>query len=570
MREITTDVLVIGGGGAASRAAIAAYEAGAQVLMVMKGNFGKSGTTCWPVAELAGFNVPNGTNDPTDSPEVFFNDIMEAGLGMTDARLARILAEEVEEAKNDLERWGMEFARQGDRYLTIQGCFSSRNRMHIIKRLGAPIVNALKSHIATTGIKIMESVMVTDLIVWDGECVGAYGLAEDGEELLIKAKATILGTGGAGQLFKINLNPPDITGDGHAMAFRAGAELLNMEFMQAGLGIIWPIKNIFRAATLFMAYPRMYDKNGASFLEKHLPEGVTPKQAMDEKTHYPFSCRDNSRYLEISIMQEIRKGNMTEHRGVYFDFTHVDEAEIARRPEDDVLRKLWPVSIEWFLQKGFDLRKTPIEVTIFGHAVNGGVRIDPHAESSIKGLYAAGEVAAGPHGADRLGGNMLTMSQVFGKRAGRFAAERAKALGEVMIPREVLEEKRARVAAQRAKQGEITPDQAIDDLQEVLWANMLILKNAEILGRIRVKLAEMKEVYRSGLKVRGDRDVRKALEFEDLLTVAEIMTEAMDLRKESRGSHYRDDYPELNEAEWGQALSVTKSGDGFELKKVRL
>lgn len=570
MREIITDVLVLGGGGAASRAAIAAHENGADVLVVMKGTFGQSGTTCWPVAELTGFNVPDRANDPNDSEEDFYNDIMTAGLGMTDEKLARILAEEIEEGKNDLEGWGMKFAMQGDNYLTIQGCFSSRDRMHIIKKMGAPIVNTLKDEIARRNIKVMEHTMICDLIIQDGECVGCYGMTDEGEELVIKAKATILGTGGAGQLFKINLNPPDITGDGHAMAYRAGAKLLNMEFMQAGLGVIHPIKNIFRSATLFMAYPKMTDKNGNSFLEKYLPEGVTPKQAMDEKTHYPFSCRDNSKYLEISIMEEVRKGNMTEHEGMYFDFTHVSEEEIANRPADDVLRKLWPVSVEWFLSRGFDLRKVPIEVTVYGHAVNGGVKIDEKAESSIPGLYAAGEVCAGPHGADRLGGNMLTMSQVFGKRAGKFAAQRAKEIKGAEIDSAKLKQVQDRINSLKGKSGKTTADMLTKELQEVLYNNMLIVKNKKTLGAIKDKIAELKKVFADDLKVQSSYDLKQAMEFENLLTVAEIMTEVMDMRKESRGSHYRDDYPEMNNEEFGKAFVVTKGQNGINVDKIQL
>lgn len=559
-----TDVLIVGGGGAACRAAIAACDSGAQTLMVMKGKLGSSGTTVYKVAEIAGFNVPDGAQDPDDNPDEHLKDILDAGLGMTDEALARILVEEAEEAKETLEKWGMSFEHNRDgSYLSVTGCFSTRPRMHIIKGHGEPIVKTLLKEIRKREIRILDSIMLTDLLIQNGQCIGAVGIREsDGKEVVIEAKATVLATGGAGRLFKNNLNPPDVTGDGHAMAYRAGADLINMEFMQVGIGFAKPVKNMFNA-WLWMAYPDLCNRHGEKFLDSYLPKGISKEQAMDEKTHFPFSSRDNSKYLEISVQKELRNGNGIDGNGIYVDFTHVNEEEINKHDDSNTLKQMWPLTRDWLMEQGLNLLEQPAVVTTYAHALNGGLRINDKARTSIPGLYAAGEVAGGPHGADRLGGNMMITTQVFGKRAGIHAAQFAKETSSIKPSENLISSLFSRVRSQR-KNGKLRPEVLKDDLAEVMWRNMIVVRSEEMMAKTEEKVREIRNNL-CLVDVRGSQDLREVLELDNLLTVAEIIINAARERRESRGSHYREDFPQVNER-YGRPYVVNKDKDGMRIR----
>jgi fumarate reductase (CoM/CoB) subunit A len=266
---IESDVLIVGGGGAAARAALEAHLQGSKVVMVMKGKFGECGATAYKVAEMAGYNVADGKVDPQDNPREHFKDICRAAAGMCDEGLAKILTEKALLTIPELEGWGVNFEKDGDGYLEVTGCFASRPRMHVIKGHSEPILAALKREIERRNIQILEFIIISDLLIQDGVCLGALGINERREFFVIKAKSTILATGGAGQLFLNNLNPPDITGDGYALGYRAGAEMVNMEFMQAGLGIIYPIRNILNS-WVWLLHPRVYNKEGKEFLQPYL------------------------------------------------------------------------------------------------------------------------------------------------------------------------------------------------------------------------------------------------------------------------------------------------------------
>ena len=260
-RWIETDVLVIGGGGAGARAALEANRCGARVALTMKGKFGQSGATAFKAAETAGLNVADGTVDPDDDPGGHFRDIREAALGMCDERLACILAREALELTPFLESVGVKLESDEEGLLTVAGCFASRSRMHILKGHGEPIVQALKREIQRSEIQVHDFITVTDLLVADGVCLGALALDGKGQWLVFSAKAVILATGGAGQLFAVTLSPPDITGDGYAMGYRCGADLMNLEFMQVGLGTLFPFKNLLHC-WVWGLHPRLLNGNG--------------------------------------------------------------------------------------------------------------------------------------------------------------------------------------------------------------------------------------------------------------------------------------------------------------------
>jgi fumarate reductase (CoM/CoB) subunit A len=548
-----TDVLVIGGGGAAARAAIAASDAGAAVLMVLKRCMGRSGATVYSNCEIAGYNVPDAAKDPLDSPERFYEDIIEAGMGMADSQLARILAENAADSMRDLEAWGVRFEREGDRYLVMKGCFSTRARGHIVKGHGEPIMNALIGQIRSRpNIAVMENAVVLTLVTEDGECAGAVALDEDDRTVLVSAKAVIMATGGASQVFLQNLNPPDVSGDGYALAHRAHAELVNMEFMQAGIGFSRPVESLFNTY-LWAGVPEVVNGRGERFLHKGLPERMTDRDIIREHCrHFPFSTRDHSKYVEIAVQREVAEGRGTASGGVRVSFAHYTPAYVSSVSDDTSLHELWPTILAYFRQRGVDLLHDPIEVSCYAQAINGGIRIDNTAMSSLPGLFAAGETAGGPHGADRLGGNMLLTCQVFGKIAGAAAAAFA-----------IKRRRRATDASSAQAQSDFAvsilrkkiPIAELSRRLKVAAQSHLLIRRNE--RGLLAFLAEI-DAIQSELVAAPASDVleRENLALLNKITSGRLMARAALLRKESRGSHYREDHPSADDARFGAPMAL--------------
>ena len=479
-----TDVLVVGGGGAAARAALEAVRAGVRVTMIMKGRFGESGATAYKVAETAGLQAATGDDDPLDLAEGHYQDIMAAAQGMSNPKLSHILAEEAHKAIRDLESFGVKFLRDAQgRYIRSRGCFASRKlppRGYNLKEHAHPIVVALKDELTKTNAQILEDTMLARLLVNDRSCVvGAIALNSQGQFFAIKSGGVVLGTGGAGSLFALNLNPPDITGDGYAAAYNAGAELTNMEFMQVGMGIVFPIRTLLHA--WFSApRPRLTNSNGMEFLKNYLPEGVTAEACFDiHSTHYPFTSTFLSKYIDLAIKKEILQGRGTSHHGVWADFSHLPEdklVEMQVKSGRDKAEERWQITKAWYRSLGFDFLSGPFEISLYGHAINGGVLINEEAESSIRGLFACGETAAGPHGADRLGGNMLVTCQVFGARAGKFAALRSKQ-NKIDFPLDMIKEEVQLPFPRRA--GSLPLAQVRESLQWAMWNHLLVVRTEE-------------------------------------------------------------------------------------------
>lgn len=551
LREVETDVLVIGGGGAALRAALEAREAGADVLIAVKGNLRGSGATFYSVAEVGAFNVPDGAGDSSDNPGVHAGDILYAAQGMADPRLVEILTEEAEEALHYLEGKGVPFEKteQGG-YLTFRACFSSRPRSHVIRDHFKPIMRALGSEVTAKGIRGLDQLMVVDLVVRDGICLGALAIDREGAPVLLRAGATIMTTGGASQLFSKNLYPADITGDGYAMAWRAGAHLTNMEFMQAGVSILSPFVNLF-GNYLWDARPNLTDAEGQPVIQPFLPEGVTRDAVLDAKeNHFPFSARGVSRYVEISIQKTINSGKGTPEGGVWMDFRDTDFDKVLGDSSRSIAH-MWPLTYDWYLAKGVDLYKDRVQITCSGHAINGGLRIDAGAGSNIRGLFAAGETAAGPHGADRLGGNMAMTCQVFGARAGRAAAALALAEGRRPLPDRCAAEQ-ARLSAVMARKGEESAEAVRLDLQALATRHLLVVRDGAGLAAFLSGAAALRDRL-ARVPVDNPAALRFVLETENLLETGCLMARAAQERTESRGGHYREDFPA---ADPGQETSI--------------
>lgn len=551
-RELYFDVLVIGGGGAALRAALSACKNGAKTALLCKKETGRSGATYYSVAEVGAFNVPDGSMDPTDTPEVFYQDMVKASLGMARLPLCKLLAERAEDALKDLEEIGegQVFSKVNGAFNVYQACFSTKPRSHVIENHFKPILKALREAVAKEDITVLDHYQAVDLLTNEDGIGGVLALDEKGGEVVIHAKSVIMATGGASRLFKRNMYPADITGDGYAMAYRAGAQLANMEFIQAGIGVAHPFINLF-GNYLWKAFPNIRNAQGEDILLKY---GGTPEQkhaAIEEKTHFPFSTRDASKLIEIAVQSEINKGNGTENGNVYLDFLGTDFQTLLR--EDPAFASMWKFTYEWHKEKGIDFYKQPIEISCFAHAINGGILIDEDAQSSVPGLFAAGETASGPHGADRLGGNMSVTCQVFGKIAGEAAARRAKSMQEFPDVRaavkDVASQLRSRVTNHAANLKNL-----LETLQAASDRALLIVRSEEGLNEYQSMLKNIRAELDCGCR---SEELGTLLQLENLVTTGEMISNAALMRKESRGSHYREDYPQINPA-YEQMIIIKK------------
>jgi fumarate reductase (CoM/CoB) subunit A len=557
VEELAVDVVVVGGGGAGLRAAYDAALAGAKVALVLKGRITASGATAFGVAELAGFAVPDGAGDPLDSPQVHYEDIMRAGQGCNDARLVRILVDEAISAAEDLERWGVPFIidPNTNKPLVAMGDFASRPRNRKIYHHGKPITVALKTELEKLGVTVIHRATVMDLLRDDHGVNGVLAVTAEGQQVAVRAGATILATGGAGQMFNLSLMPPDITGDGYALGYRAGATMANMEYMQAGFGTIKPALNIIMA-WLWAFCPKFTDSSGRALLDGLLPGDLTTEQVMKRKVkHYPFSSSDESKWLEIAATRAMREGRASDQGGFLMDLRGVDESVL---PAGSDLAVMWPISKEWLLKRRIDVAAEPLQIGLFGHSINGGLVVSPHCESTVPGLFAVGETAAGPYGADRLGGNMLLNCQVFGKRAGIRAAQvgrerSAHAASHRAIP--VLEKPVHSKAGSPVKE-------ATRRIKQIMTDGALIVRSESGLRQAAGQLVALREEIEAGAFAVGSvAQMVDLSEATNMLETGTMMVAAAMERKETRGSHYREDYPEVD-PRLAQPLLIRQGSNG--------
>lgn len=538
---LTTDVLVIGGGMAGCRAAIAAADYGGSVVLATKMPLNNGGASTFPVAEMAGYNA--GDPDIPGDVEKHYEDIVNAGQGMANPILAQILAENAPGTIAELEKWGVVFEKEGDGYYIFKSCFATSPRTHVIRGHGEPIVKAMSGQIQLrSNINVVDDMTVLELDVRDGRCCGAWAIKTDGTFVHISAGAVVIASGGATQVFTRNLNPKDVSGDGYALAYDAGAELINMEFMQSGIGFSHPIVNMFNGY-IWAAHPKLHNNVNEQFLGKYLPKGMTQEHVMDEhRRHFPFSSSDDSKYLEVGIQKEIRAGGGSPNRGIYADLRHLTDDYIRSINDDCGLHHMWYIARDYMREKGVDLNSQIVEIAVFAHAINGGVNIDESASSTLPGLYAAGEAAGGPHGADRLGGNMMVTCQVFGKIAGenaaKWAAQNKAATYSNMQP----SEKIMQILHKR-----LNNEILIKELQEINQNNLLVCRSEESLSRV-LQFTEDAAHELETAKTQDGVDTDNFRLYAMLLS-SRLMAKAALQRKESRGSHFREDYPQKDSLE---------------------
>lgn len=549
MKSFETDVLIVGGGGAATASTISAHENGARTMLAVKGRFGVcgvrgAGATSNPLGDYWTIRTVGPEGSFFNPPELVYRDMMQTGLGMADPALCRIFVNEVGDAIKRLQQMGQRFKSKVLATMEANPQFGGTNS----------IVATQKAVIEATNTRVIEHANIVDLIVENGRCIGAVGIDDDGEPLLIAAGAVILAAGGVGQLFSYSFNPSGNTGDAYAIALRAGADLFNMEFMQQGLATTWPTQAMVMLYDMEQPY-RLLNAYGKAFVQNYLPEGLTLEEVSKLKaSHWPVSCRDHALHLDRAIKAEVLAGRGTRNDAVLLDLSG------ARRGFEPEL------FIKFMLSKGLDVRRDLLQVQIHHHTSNGGIRIDEDAQTRITGLLAAGE-AAGWQGADRLGGTMLGGSQVFGWRAGTRAAKVAATRPSKSLRPQDFGPLEEQVREFCDSKGDQRPMDLRCGLQKVMWETLLVEKDAETLLRAKRYVENDRERLRTQLRIAEAADLALAFEHRNLLDVAEVIIAAAAMRTESRGSHYRRDYPLRADKDWLTNIFVSRSNGDLGFRK---
>jgi succinate dehydrogenase/fumarate reductase flavoprotein subunit len=549
------DVVVVGAGGAAMRAAVSAAEQGAKVLVVAKQSVGRGGSTVHGASEIMSM-AASGFGDPKDSPEVHYQDTMNAGNGFIDPVLVRALAEDAPDRARDLIRYGLPFDRNPDgSYQLIRSDFGSYARaLGVHGKTGAAIVKALTEQALALGVRVASPLTLVDLIRdEDGHCAGIVALDVDSRKVhVISANAVVLGTGGIHGLFSQQVSTPDVVGDGQAICYRHGAELVNIEFHQFGPALIKPYVQLF-SKSCFVLHPRMLNRQGEEFLDKYIPPGVSRDEVYDEKV-FPFTVSNPSMYIDISISREITAGRGTDNGCVYFSFDHVDQATLER---------VVPNTAGWMRERGVDMRKGTLEVGIAFQCLNGGVRmVDNNAQSSIPGMFVVGEIAGGVRGPDRPGGNSLAEGQVFGHRAGVAAARlTTRQPGHVDASLDRTLEELATLAKCNAAL-DLTGE--ANALRAAMQRHCLVEKNEEGLSAVLAKAKSLTNALQEGASA-DKTSIADALTLKNMAQAAELVATACLNRRESRSGHYRVDHQKTDNERYRVGFIVKRGANGPDL-----
>ncbi len=605
MQKYNCDVLIIGGGGAALRVALAIVEAdsAARVILVTKGKLGKSGVTASACSDRMAFHATLPFTEPggEDNWKYHADDIYRIGGYVSDEDLAHILAKSSGEAFGYLDSLGVpwvkkegrpdQFVTDGSKY--ARACYTGPYTANHIEE-------ALIKKIRTTSVKILEDIMVVDLIVSSSmdRVIGAFGLNKEEKLVLFAAKAAVLATGGAGEVFRINVYPHGMTGDGYAMAYRAGADLVNMEFIQIGLSSVKT--KLACSGSMMRALPRLINNQEKEFLINYFPQDTSLNEIcltlFQKGASWPVSFEHKSHLIDIAVFKELKEG-----RKVYLDYSCNPQdlkwerlAEVVKWYKEakgvDLLKeeklkanplsrmkKINPEAVSWLQERGINLAKgDKIEIAPAAQHFQGGVKIREKGQTILKGLYAAGECAGGQHGANRPGGNALLDSQVFGKIAGSSALKQAKKTNYFpnMAP-SIIENMEQRLNNLQNKNRGEKASLVREQVQNLLSHFASIVRTEEGLKK---GMQRLKKIGENGICA-DERGLIFALETINLLQIAQMIMGAARVRKESRGPHlYFSNFEDAaplpgNDELWRKYIVITKRGEKmkFEIRKpVRL
>ncbi len=523
------DVLIIGAGGAGLRASLEALAQGASVGVVCKSLLGKAHT----VMAEGGIAAAMANVDAADNWKTHFRDTMRGGKFLNNWRMAQLHAQESPDRVRELEQWGALFDRteNGDILQRAFGGHTFKRLCHVGDRTGLEMIRTLQDRGVQQGIDVYMECTVTRLLTDNGRVAGAFAYwRETGRLIVFKAKSIVIATGGIGKAWRITSNSWEYTGDGMALAYEAGAELMDMEFVQFHpTGMVWPpgVQGILVTEAVRGEGGILRNKAGERFMEKYDPKRME------------LSTRD---VVARSIYTEVKEGRGTEHGGAYLDISH--------KPAEYVKKKLPSMYHQFKELADVDITKGPMEVGPTCHYMMGGIRVDAETtQSTILGLFAAGEAAAGLHGSNRLGGNSLSDLLVFGRRAGLFAAEYAKRASPASIDSVQIEQAEKELLAPFSSTGAESPYAIHRDLQEVMQNLVGIYRTKEDLQRALVELEKLKaRAAKAG--VEGSRLFNPgwhlSYDLRAMFIVSEAVTHSALARTESRGAHSRIDYPNLD------------------------
>ncbi|HEX7185668.1 MAG TPA: fumarate reductase/succinate dehydrogenase flavoprotein subunit [Thermoanaerobaculia bacterium] len=573
------DVLIVGAGGAGLRAAIAASAAGARVGVVCKSLLGKAHT----VMAEGGIAAALANVDDRDSWKVHFADTMRGGQYLSHPRMAEIHAREAPERVRELEAWGALFDRTQDGRILQRNFGGHRypRLAHVGDRTGLEMIRTLQDFGIHQGIEFhMECTVAT--LLKDGEQVaGAFAYErERGRFLVFTARAVILATGGIGRAFSITSNSWEYTGDGHALAYDAGAELIDMEFVQFHpTGMVWPpsVRGILVTEGVRGEGGVLRNSEGRRFMFDDIPPLYKSQTADNEEEGWRYCQGDKEArrppelltrdHVARCIVREIKEGRGSPHGGVFLDISWIRER--VPNAEEHIKRKLPSMYHQFHQLAGIDITREPMEVGPTTHYMMGGVRVDPETQmSSVPGLFAAGECGAGLHGANRLGGNSLSDLLVFGQRAGEHAARFAREHAAGPVDDAQVEAAARRLVSPFERNGhteEMNAYQIQHDLQKMMQTLVGIVRTEEEMEQALAGIGRLRERAEK-VAVSGNREYNPgwhtALDLHNLLTVSEAVTRAALERKESRGAQFREDYPDKSEAFAKVNIVLRKGPDG--------
>jgi succinate dehydrogenase / fumarate reductase flavoprotein subunit len=581
----TYDVLIVGAGGAGLRAAIEAAASGVSVGLICKSLLGKAHT----VMAEGGMAAAMAHNDDRDSWRVHFADTMRGGQYVNNWRMAEIHAKEAPDRVRELEAWGAVFDRTKDGRINQRNFGGHRypRLAHVGDRTGLELIRALQDHTIYLGVTVHMEHTVIDLVLDQGRAAGL--LAYDrhrGTFQVFKAKAIILATGGVGRAFQVTSNSWEGTGDGHALAYRAGAELIDMEFVQFHpTGMVWPpsVKGILVTEGVRGEGGILKNNQGRRFMFDDIPDNYKPQTASDPEEGWRYTQGDKSArrppelltrdHVARCINREVKAGRGSPHGGVYLDIAWIKEK--LSNAEEHIKRKLPSMYHQFKQLADLDITKEAMEVGPTTHYIMGGIRVDADSQmSTIPGLFAAGECASGINGANRLGGNSLSDLIVFGKRAGEYAAAWARENPQPHVDEAELGriERTALAPFERGSSGE-NPYKVQEDLQASMQALVGIVRTESEMKEALDRLVGFNE-RAARVGVSGSREYHAgwhtSLDLRNLLTVSEAIALSAIERKESRGGHFREDYPEKADEFSKINVMVKQSGDAMRVSRVSI
>ena len=571
------DVLVIGAGGAGLRAAIEASLQGSRVALITKSLLGKAHT----VMAEGGMAAALANVDDRDNWRVHYADTMRGGQYLNNWRMAEIHAKEAPDRVRELEAWGAVFDRTDDGRILQRNFGGHRypRLAHVGDRTGLEMIRTLQDYAVQRGIDVYMEHTIIALLTDDGRVAGAMGYdRERGRFKVFRAKATVMATGGLGRAYRVTSNSWEYTGDGYALAYDAGAALQDLEFVQFHpTGMVWPpsVQGILVTEGVRGEGGILLNKDGRRFMFDDIPENYKNQTASDEEEGWRYTQGDKSArrppelltrdHVARCIVREIKEGRGSPHDGVFLDIAWIKRK--LPNAAEHIKRKLPSMYHQFKQLADIDITEQPMEIGPTTHYTMGGIRVDGESQmSTLPGLFAAGEAAAGLHGANRLGGNSLSDLLVFGKRAGEYAAKFAKEHGAARIDQAQVDAaaKRALAPFEQGTAGE-NPYAIQHDLQGTMQQLVGIVRQESEMREALERLKGFRE--RAALAgIGGNREYNSgwhtALDLPNLLTVAEAVTRAGLERRESRGAHFREDCPNKADEFSKVNLVIQREADG--------